>query len=67
MHVGCPGDDTMRKIHPRRCNYSNKGFVGPTNGPLTSGHLRRELCVGTAIAPGKATKCETGISREIRL
>lgn len=60
MHVCCPGDNTMSKIHPGRVNYPTEGLAGPSKGPLTSGHLYRELCAGTVLTPGKGATMGQG-------
>lgn len=66
MRVRCPGDNTMSKIHPGRGNYPTEGLLGPSKEPLASGYLYGELCVDTVLAPGKATRCRTETSGEIR-
>lgn len=58
MHVGCPGDKTISKTHPGRGNYPTECLVDLSKGPPTSGHLFKELCAGTTLAPKESHKMQ---------
>lgn len=45
MHVGCPGDNTMSKIHPGRGHYPTKGDVDYSIYIFTSLQRIQALCL----------------------
>ena len=62
--VDCPGDNTGVKAILGE-EITTQSSCWPLER-ATCRHLYRELCVGTVLAPRKATKCRPGADGEIR-